>query len=442
METLLLGIVAAPGAVFLFLALLWLAGFTPPERFVAGFTGAVYVLLTAASLWLAAWMIREGGGPVHVSLGQWYQAGDYHFPLSLAADRLSLPMILLVVVLTGIVGSFSVRYVHRERGFFRFFALLHLFTFGALLAFSAGSYDLMFAGWELLGITSVLLVAFFDERREPVRNALRIFATYRTADIGFLLAMFVLHSGGTTVFSALFSGQWPDQSLGGNTASPALAGLLLFITASGKSAQGPFLGWLPRAMEGPTPSSSIFYGAISIHAGAYLLLRSEPLIRSSAELRAAVVVVGLATAFLATVAHRVVPDAKVSLAYAAMAQVGVIFAETGLGFTRLAVFHLMGHAVVRTMQFLRSPSMLHDYHRVHAAAGGQIPRTGAQIETLLNESLRTWLYRFGLERGFYDAWLERLVLVPVSGLSRFLGGSRGTLRPQAPEAAAPGESQE
>lgn len=431
MEAVLGAIVAAPGLVFLALATSWLLGWTPPERVIARLTAIVFSAMTAAALWLAAAMIQAGGQPVRLSLGEWFEAGSYHFPLWIVLDRLSLPLMLMTVVLTGITGVFSVRYVHRERGFFRFFALLYLFTFGALLECTAGSYDLMFAGWELLGVTSVLLVAFFDERREPVRNALRVFATYRMADIGFLLALFVLHHRGTTLYHKLFAGDWPGQSVTHLDESAVLAGFLLFIAASGKSAQGPFAGWLPRAMEGPTPSSSIFYGAISIHAGAYLLLRSAPLIASSLPLQVAIVGIGIATAFLGTIAHRVASDAKTSLAYAAMTQVGIIFAEIGLGFPQLALFHMVGHAVVRTMQFLRAPSMLHDYHRIHAAAGGHLGKTGEHYEGFLPEGVRGWIYRFGLERGFYDAWLERLVILPVTRLSQLLGGSRPGRLPKA-----------
>ncbi len=198
-----------------------------------------------------------------------------------------------------------------------------------------------------------------------------------------------------------------------------LTGFLLLMAACGKSAQGPFAGWLPRAMEGPTPSSSIFYGALSIHAGAYLLLRSEPILRSSPEVSAAVVVVGLLTAFLGTAAQRASSDAKSSLAYSSMTQLGVIFAEIGLGLHWLALLHILGHAVVRTLQLLRAPSMLHDHHRMHAAAGGHLGQAVAGLN-LLPRGARLWLYRFGLERGFYDAWLDRLVVQPVLRLSRYL----------------------
>ncbi len=422
METLLLAIVATPGVTFLALGFCWLAGWTPTERFVSRVTAVAFSLLTAGAAWLAWLMFAAGVVSVRISLGEWFRAGGYHFPLALQVDRLSLPMVAITAVLGGLAGSFSVRYVHRDPGFFRFFLLLNLFAFGAITAFTAGSFDLLIGGWELVGVTSVLLIAFFGDRPAPARNAVRVFASYRIADIGILLASFVLHHGGSTLFTPMLPGDWPGQ--GSRLAAPdaLLAGFLLLTAASGKSAQGPFAGWLPRAMEGPTPSSSIFYGAISIHLGAYLLLRFEPVIQSAPPVAWATVIVGALTALTGTASHRVSSDVKTSLAYASMTQVGVIFVEIGLGYPRLALWHIVGHAVVRTLQLLRAPSMLHDYHKMHAAVGGDLRPTGQWMPAVLPMGPRMWLYRFGLEGGFYDAWLDRLVIAPVLRLARALSG--------------------
>ncbi len=261
-----------------------------------------------------------------VAFGNWFAVHDYHFPLVLLADRLSLPFLALTAMLSGLIGQFSATYLHRERGFLRFFLLLHLFAFGSLLAFAAGSFDLLAAGWEIVGITSVLLIAFFQQRTPPVENALRVFAIYRACDIGLLVAIFAMHHwAGTASF---------DAGLPPLTGQEAVAVcLLLLLAASGKAAQVPFSGWLPRAMEGPTPSSAIFYGAISIHAGAYLLLRVQPLIAQSALASALVIALGAATAVHGTIVGRAVSDAKTSLAYASLTQVGVVFVEIGLGWT-------------------------------------------------------------------------------------------------------------
>ena len=417
-EKIILTVVALPGVFFLLLGLVWLLGGHLSEKALSRLTRGAYAVLTLAVASIGLEMWQTGTPSIQISLGDWFQVDHYGYPLSFLVDRLSLPMMGITVVLAGIVGSFSVRYLHRDPGFYRFFLLLHLFTFGALLVFTAGSLDLLMAGWEIVGITAVMLVGFFQYRREPVRNALRVFGIYRIADVALLLAIFLAHHWfGTAAWTGMFSGEWPGHinNLNG-TAATAIAVLLIFA-ASGKSSQGPFCGWLPRAMEGPTPSSAVFYGAISVHAGAYLLLRIEPLIRSSWVATSLVIFIGLTTAVLGTLVHRTCADAKTSLAYASQTQLGIIFAEIGLGWTTLAIFHIIGHAMVRTMQFLRAPSMLHDYHRVHAAAGGHLDPTGEHYESLLPKSVQLWLYRVALGRGFYDSILDRFVIAPVKKIA-------------------------
>jgi NAD(P)H-quinone oxidoreductase subunit 5 len=424
LEQVLLLVVAAPGVSFLLLGLMWLLGVHLRERLITRLTSAVFLVMVAASAYLGWAAFSQGLPPVHFNGGPWFKVGEYSFPLELVADAISLPLIALSSVLVGLVGVFSARYMHRESGFERFFLLLHLFAFGAMLIFAAGSFDLLVAGWELVGISSALLVAFFHQRRDPVRSSMHVFSVYRVGDIGLVLGVFVLHaaSGNVDIPAAIQ-----------NPTAATLAGLLFLWAAAVKSAQVPFFGWLPRAMEGPTPSSAIFYGAISIHAGAYLLLRISPILHASPIASAAVISVGLVSALMGTLAHRVVADAKTSIAYAAMTQLGIIFVEIGLGLPRLALAHMIGHAIVRTLQFLRAPSMLHDYHRVHAAAGGNVGSTGEHFNHILPESLRLWAYRFSLDRGFYDAFVHRLAVAPVLALSRLLGSFEpGSAPPDPP----------
>jgi NADH-quinone oxidoreductase subunit L len=420
-QTLLPILIAVPGVLFLALSVIWLVGVPVPERAISRITKAVYALLVILSA-MIGWQMRKGGlASVHVSLGDWFTVADYGFPLSLLIDKLSLPLVCVTVVLAGVVGSFSVRYLHRDPGFYRFFLLLHLFTFGALLVFSADSLDLLIAGWEIVGITSVLLISFFQYRPDPVRNALRVFGIYRIADLFMLLAVFLAHHWfHTASWQGMFNGDWPGHVNNLDGGNAAVIAVLLVFAASGKSSQGPFCGWLPRAMEGPTPSSAVFYGAISVHAGAYLLLRIEPLIRDSAVATGLVIFIGLTTAVLGTLVHRTCADAKTSLAYASQTQLGLIFAEIGFGWTTFAIVHMVSHAVLRTLQFLRAPSMLRDYNRVHAAAGGKINPTGGYYESLLPFSVQVWLYRFALGRGFYDAILDRFILAPVKWVARLL----------------------
>lgn len=412
-QLLLLSVVLAPGVIFALFSLLWLAGWSPPERALTRVTGALYLLSTFVVGWLCWSLHASGAESITVSLGDWFSVHDYRFPLALIGDRLSLPFLALTVVLVGLIGHFSATYLHRDPGFERFYILLHLFAFGALLIFAAGSFDLIIGGWEMVGITSVLLISFFDYRRGPVEGALHVFVVYRACDIGLITAAFTMHHFGHT--SSFVNGM-PHLTDGDATT----VGLLLLLAAAGKSAQVPFSGWLPRAMEGPTPSSAIFYGAISVHAGAYLLLRSQAVLMASPIAAGAVIVIGILTAIHGTLVGRTCADAKTSLAYAALAQLGLVFAEIGFGWTWIPVMHVVGHAMVRTLQFLRAPSMLHDYHQVHAAAGGHLAKTGRHLDSLLPQSVQLWMYRMSMDRGHLDTLLENLFIQPLQQLSRGL----------------------
>jgi len=428
-EAILVFVVVAPGFVFALFALLWLLAWTPSERllsWISGLTFSACVSGVATLVWKVA-----SGSSITVSLGSWFAVGTYHFPLVLMVDRLSTPFLALAAVLSGLIGQFSATYLHRESGFLRFFLLLHLFAFGSLLAFAAGSFDLLAAGWELVGITSVLLIGFFHQRRAPVENGLYVFAVYRACDIGLLVGIFAMHHWAGT---ASFAGGLPILT----GARAVIVCLLLLLAASGKAAQVPFSGWLPRAMEGPTPSSAVFYGAISIHAGAYLLLRAQPLLAQSRLASTLVILVGVTTAMHGTIVGRASADAKTSLAYATLTQVGIVFIEIGLGWRWLAVAHILGNATVRTMQYLRAPSMLHDYHQMHSAVGGQLSATGTQIEGMLPERVELWLYRWALDRGHLDTILERWVIAPLLEVSAYLSRhdrtrtSTTTVRPDRP----------
>ena len=198
-------------------------------------------------------------------------------------------------------------------------------------------------------------------------------------------------------------------------------GLLVLWASMGKAAQAPLSGWLPRAMEGPTPSSAVFYGALSIHLGPYLLLRAMPIIQASPLVVVAVIAVGAFTALHATFVGRTQTDIKSALAYASVAQVGLIYVEIGLGLEYLALIHIVGHATIRTLELLKSPSLLHEHHHLEQAMGRQLPRTSGHLERLVPGELQPRLYRLALERGGFDAFLAgviRTVLKPLRALDR------------------------
>ena len=192
----------------------------------------------------------------------------------------------------------------------------------------------------------------------------------------------------------------------------------MLVAAAGKSALVPFSGWLPRAMEGPTPSSAVFYGALSVHLGAFLLLRVSPLLDASPLLSALVAIVGLTTAVFAYLAGSVQTDIKSALSFASLSQVGIIVAEIGLGFRYIALIHILGHACLRTLQFVRAPTLLHDYHTMENAIGEHLPR-GATAWPGSTHRFKDWLYRFALERGYLDAILRDFVAAPFMRLFRW-----------------------
>jgi NAD(P)H-quinone oxidoreductase subunit 5 len=289
------------------------------------------------------------------------------------------------------------------------------------LASLAGTIETLFAGWELVGLSSALLVAFFQERPAPARNGLRVWIVYRISDAALLLAAIVLHhQHGQGDFDRLMGGgSWPDERVVVSGTTATIVAALLLIAAAGKSALIPFSGWLPRAMEGPTPSSAIFYGALSVHLGAFLLLRVAPLLEVSAWLPGAVVAFGLITALYAYLVGSVQPDIKTALSYASLVQVGLIVAEVGLGWRYVPLVHLLGHACLRTLQFLRAPTLLHDYHLLENALGEHLPRSEGLLAGVGSGGVRTWLYRFALERGYLDALLARWVVAPFVALFRW-----------------------
>jgi NAD(P)H-quinone oxidoreductase subunit 5 len=202
---------------------------------------------------------------------------------------------------------------------------------------------------------------------------------------------------------------------------PALAfavGSLLLVAAAGKSGLVPFSGWVPRAMEGPTPSSAVFYGALSIHLGAFLLLRVGPVLERSPALCALVVAAGVATAVVGTLSARVQTDIKCALAFASVTQVGIIVAEIGLGFRYLPLVHILGHACLRTLQLLRAPSIIRDYQSIENAIGGRLRPHVSLIDTVLHGAGPSSIYRFGLERGYLDLFLSRWIVAPFLTLFR------------------------
>ena len=368
-----------------------------------------------ASVTMLASMLIIGTRHVSIDLGNWVAVpGLYHYSIKFIFDRLSVPFLILTFVLSGTIGAFATRYMHRERGFNRFFVIYSLFVLGMVITSLAGTIETMFAGWEFVGLSSALLVAFFQERPATARNALWVWIVYRVSDAALLLAAVVMHhvQGEGDFDQILGAGSWPYEVSPVSPLTALTVGMLLLVAAAGKSALIPFSGWLPRAMDGPTPSSAVFYGALSVHLGAYLLLRVGPLLEQSYILRGAVVLLGLSTAVFAYLTSSVQTDIKSALSFASLSQVGIIVAEIGLGFRYLPLVHLLGHASLRTLQFVRAPSLLQDYRRLENAIGEHLPVEHTPIDRFLGGQRRAWLYRLAMERGYLDAYLKDFLVAP------------------------------
>ena len=374
---------------------------------------ASIAMLGLMLIWNDTQVPIEFGSWVHVDHNHQDIKDHYHFVFKFEFDRLSVPFVILTFVLCGTIGAFANRYLHRERGYNRFFVLLSLFVVGMVTTSLAGTVETLFTGWELVGLSSALLVAFFHERPAPASNGLHVWIVYRVSDAALLMAAVALHHmKGEGDFDRFLTGQWPA---GGTLLEPNQAffvGLLLLIAAMGKSAMVPFSGWLPRAMEGPTPSSAIFYGALSVHLGAFLLLRFSPFLDQSPTLRILIVIVGLGTALFATFAGAVQTDIKSGLSFASLSQVGLIFAEIGIGFRYLALIHIIGHGCLRTLQFLRAPTLLYDYRTMEDAIGERLPKFSGIWLSQSPENVRIWYYRLALERGYMDAFLTDYIVHP------------------------------
>jgi NAD(P)H-quinone oxidoreductase subunit 5 len=396
-------VVTAPLLLTAILGLCMLLRIQLSERSISRLTATAVAVGLLASLAILATMLLTDSRYVPVSAGDWVRLPDseashasdtpatpehhftpgspeeahFHFTLKFVFDRLSVPFVVMTFVLSGVISAFASRYLHREQGFPRFFLFFSFFLTGMILSSAAGTIETLFFGWELVGLSSALLVAFFQDRRGPVQNGLRVWSIYRVADAAFLLAALTLHHlSGSGDFAGLAGqGAWPEGNVVISPTSAILVGLLLLFAAAGKSALIPFSGWLPRAMEGPTPSSAVFYGALSVHLGAFLLLRMGPLLEQSLLLQALVVFLGLSTCAFAAMASRVQADIKSSLAFASLIQVSLIVTEIGFGLRYIPLIHIIGHACFRTLQLVRAPSLLKDYNAMINALGDRVSAT-------------------------------------------------------------------
>jgi len=306
------------------------------------------------------WIFFEDFRTHQITAFSLYDSPTYQFDISLYFDKVTAVFMLIGSLLIFLVTIYCQHYLHRDQGYKRFFNALLLFYLGYNIVIFSGNFETLFLGWEVLGICSFLLIGFYRERFLPVKNALKVFTVFRVADMGMLFAIWLSHHlwHKNITFSELLDSHLVWEHLQGHTAMGIMISLMLLLAAAVKSGQLPFTAWVPRAMEGPTPSSAIFYGSLSVHLGVFLLLRTYPFWEHLTPIVVLVAIMGLATSIIATLIARVQSSVKTQIAYSSAAQIGIIFIEVAFGLYDLALIHLAGNAFLRTYQILVTPSVV------------------------------------------------------------------------------------
>ena len=292
-----------------------------------------------------------------IPLGDWIHIGSFHVSFSLLIDHLTLLMLLIVTGVGLLIHIYSIGYMHDDEGYSRFFAYLNLFVFFMLTLVMASNYLVMFIGWEGVGLCSYLLIGFWFKNGEYNKAANKAFIMNRIGDLGFLLGIFLIFiQFGSLEFSTVFQ----------NTASLTTGGaivtaitLLLFVGATGKSAQIPLYTWLPDAMAGPTPVSALIHAATMVTAGIYMIARSNALYTLAPVTLAIIAVIGAITALMAGIIALTQNDIKKVLAYSTVSQLGYMFVALGISAFSSAIFHLMTHAFFKALLFLAAGSVIH-----------------------------------------------------------------------------------
>ena len=313
----------------------------------------------------------------------WITAGNFRAGFDLQMDQLTVVMLLVVTGVGWLIHIYATGYMAHEGGYYRFFSYLNLFMFFMLILVLAANYVLLFVGWEGVGLSSYLLIGFYFLRKSAADAGKKAFIVNRIGDFGFMLGMFLLFRAfGTLDFRALFAkaGTWQPDPMG-HFGTLTIACLLLFMGATGKSAQLPLYVWLPDAMEGPTPVSALIHAATMVTAGVYVVARSHILFTHSPTAMLVVATVGCATAVFAATIGLVQTDIKKVLAYSTVSQLGYMFLACGVGAFTAGIFHLMTHAFFKALLFLAAGSVIH-------AMGGEqeMPKMGG-----LSKKIR-WTY--------------------------------------------------
>ena len=296
----------------------------------------------------------------------WIPMGSFNVDVAFWVDPLSAIMILVVSGIGGLIHFYSIGYMHEDRSLWRYFAYLNLFTFSMLLLVTGDNLLLMFVGWEGVGLCSWALIGFWYTDHTNTRAGNKAFIVNRVGDFGFVLGIFLLfwslteQGQGTLAFREIQEhvGLLANMELWG-VGVVTLVTILMFIGATGKSAQIPLYVWLPDAMQGPTPVSALIHAATMVTAGVYMIARLNPLFSAAPVTLAIIAVVGAATAFFAATVAVTQTDIKRVLAYSTISQLGYMFLAMGVAAYSAGVFHLLTHAFFKACLFLGSGSIIH-----------------------------------------------------------------------------------
>lgn len=363
--------------------------------------------LVAVSTAFVLWAIN-GFNALNIRELSLFQSEEYEFVIDFYFDKLTAFFLLTGSFIMLLITRYSRYYMHMEKGYKRYFATILFFYTGFSLTVLAGNFETLFMGWEVLGISSFLLIGFYRERYLPVRNAVKVFSIYRIGDVGILLAMWASHHlwHENITFFKLHNQLLVDQTISGHSGIGMFIAVCLLIAATAKSAQFPFSSWLPRAMEGPTPSSAVFYGSLSVHLGVFLLLRTHPLWEHQWLAKVFIGVIGVITAVMGYFIASVQSTIKTQVAYASVSQIGMMFVELSLGLETLVLIHFLGNAFLRMYQLLVSPST------VSYKIRDQFYHFKADRKTVLNylpERVENSLYLWSLKEWNLDRLMNKLV---------------------------------
>ncbi|MBT9543841.1 MAG: hypothetical protein IV090_00480 [Candidatus Sericytochromatia bacterium] len=340
----------------------------------------------------------------------------YHLQIHLEAS--TCLFLVLATFLCGVIGRFSISYLAYEEGYYKFFINFYLMQLALYTLILSSNFYFILIAWELLGLASVFLISFYQGSQKTVNNALFVLGIYKFCDLFLILALLLFqHEQHGFILS--------------EHAHPASVFFLcvLFIASMGKSALFPFSKWVPRAMEGPTTTSAIFYGALSIHAGVILLVKFRTYFEGHSWIQLLLFLMGLFTAIYASLKSRIQTDVKSTLAYATVVQVGLIYMEFALGWYELVLLHTASNALLKTYQFIRTPSNIHHFHHLEKLNYHLFDPHGLHFERLLPQSLRIASYKLVYHNfGFTLAW--QTLLKPLKQGQSFLNQKLETLNAQ------------